>query len=59
MPYLFGGLVLLNALSLGYYLFVQQPAPTPTLKEAHDNLIKPISFINSAKYIPPPIGKKD
>lgn len=28
MPYLFGGLVVLNAAMLGYYLFLQQPTST-------------------------------
>ncbi|MGP5514832.1 hypothetical protein [Psychrobacter alimentarius] len=59
MPYLFGGLVLLNAITLGYYLFLQQPSTTQTLKVAQEDITQPLAFTNSAKYIPPMIGTKD
>lgn len=59
MPYLFGGLVLLNAITLGYYLFLQQPSTTQTLKAAQADINQPLDFTNSAKYIPPMIGTKD
>ena len=59
MPYLFGGLVVLNAITLGYYLFLQQPTTTQTLKAAQDNIIQPLEFINSAEYIPPIIGTRE
>ncbi len=59
MPYLFGGLVLLNALALGYFLFVKQPATTQSLQEAQAQITQPLDFTNSAKHIPPPIGTKD
>ncbi len=59
MPYLFGGLVLLNAVMLGFYLFVQQPTTTQSLQTARSELIRPIPFTNSAVNIPPPIGSKD
>ena len=59
MPYLFGGLVVLNAITLGYYLFLQQPTTTQTLKAAQDNITQPLEFINSAEYIPPIIGTKE
>lgn len=59
MPYLFGGLVLLNALLFGYYSFIQQPSQTQSLKTAQAQLTEPIAFSNSAKHIPPPIGNKD
>lgn len=59
MPYLFGSLVILNALVLGNYLFLQQPSNTKSLQQAQAALTQPISFSNSAKYIPPPIGNKD
>lgn len=59
MPYLFGGLVVLNALTLGYYLFLQQPSMTQTLKVATDEITQPLAFSNSAKYIPPAIGSKE
>ena len=59
MPYLFGGLVLLNAITLGYYLFLQQPSTTKTLKAAQEDITQPLAFTNSAKYIPPMIGTKD
>ena len=58
MPYLFGGLVVLNAVTLGYYLFLQQPSTTQTLKAAQDEITQPLAFINSAEYIPPVIGSK-
>lgn len=59
MPYLFGGLVLLNAITLGYYLFVQQPTTTQSLQIAQAEITQPLVFKNSAEYIPPPIGSKD
>ena len=59
MPYLFGGLVLLNAITLGYYLFLQQPSTTQTLKAAQEDITQPLAFTNSAKYTPPMIGTKD
>lgn len=59
MPYLFGGLVLLNALTLGYYLFLQQPTTTQTLKAAQDDITQPLAFTNSAAYIPPVIGARE
>ncbi|ERL56929.1 hypothetical protein [Psychrobacter aquaticus] len=59
MPYLFGGLVLLNAITLGYYLFLQQPAATQTLKAAKADITQPLEFTNSAKYIPPAIGTRE
>ena len=58
MPYLFGGLVVLNAITLGYYLFVPQSTTTQTLKAAQDNITQPLEFINSAEYIPPIIGTR-
>jgi len=59
MPYLFGGLVLLNAVMLGYYLFVQQPTSTESLQAAQAELTHPMTFTNSAKHIPPLIGTKE
>ena len=59
MPYLFGGLVVLNAVTLVYYLFLQQPTTTQTLKAAQDNITQPLEFINSAEYIPPIIGTRE
>lgn len=58
MPYLFGSLVVINAITLGYYLFLQQPSSTQTLKAAQDEITQPLVFINSAEYIPPVIGSK-
>ena len=58
MPYLFGSLVVINAITLGYYLFLQQPNTTQTLKAAQDEITQPLAFINSAEYIPPVIGSK-
>lgn len=59
MPYLFGGLVLLNAITLGYYLFAPQPSMTPSLQAAQAELTQPLEFSNSAVHIPPLIGTKD
>ncbi len=59
MPYVFGGLVLLNAIMLGYYLFIQQPTPTESLQAAQSELMHPITFTNSAKHVPPLIGTKE
>ncbi|MBF0659360.1 hypothetical protein IPZ60_11475 [Psychrobacter sp. NG25] len=59
MPYLFGGLVVLNAITLGYYLFLQQPSTTQTLKSAQESIAQPLEFTNSAQYIPPVIGTRD
>ncbi|OXL22825.1 hypothetical protein [Psychrobacter sp. DAB_AL32B] len=59
MPYLFGGLVVLNAATLGYYLFLQQPTTTQTLKAAQEDIIQPLAFTNSAEYIPPIIGTRE
>ncbi len=59
MPYLFGSLVILNALTLGYYLFFQQPPMTQTLTAAKSDITQPLVFANSAKYLPPIIGTKD
>jgi len=44
---------------LGYYLFLQQPSTTQTLKAAQEDITQPLAFTNSAKYIPPMIGTKD
>lgn len=59
MPYLFGVLVVLNAMMLGYYLFLQQPSVTQTIKSAQDEITQPLAFTNSAEYIPPVIGSKE
>ncbi len=59
MPYLFGGLVLLNALMLGYYLFVQQPTSTKSVQAAQTELTNQVAFTNSAEHIPPLIGTRD
>ena len=59
MPYLFGGLVILNAATLSYYLFLQQPPISQSMQQAQKALIHPVDFINSAEHIPPIIGSKD
>ncbi len=59
MPYLFGGLVVLNAITLGYYMFIQEPSSTASSQAARAEITHPITFSNSAKHIPPPIGSKD
>ncbi len=59
MPYLFGSLVVLNAVALGYYLFLEQPTSTQSVQDAKAELTQPVSFTNSAEYIPPVIGTLD
>lgn len=59
MPYVFGGLVVMNALLLGYYLFLQQPSATESVQAAQTELTHEITFINSAEHAPPLIGTKD
>ena len=58
MPYLFGGLVLLNAITLGYYLFVPQDSTTHSLQTAQADITRLLPFTN-AKHIPPQIGTRD
>ncbi len=59
MPYLFGGLVLLNALMLSYHLFVEQPTSTKSVQAAQAEITNPIAFTNNAKHIPPLIGTRE
>lgn len=59
MPYLFGGLIVLNAVVLISYLFFQQPSTTKSLKQAKAEITQPIEFMNSSEYIPPLIGDRD
>lgn len=59
MPYLFGGLVLLNAVMLGYYLMVQPPTTTKSLQAVQADITRPLAFVNTAQYIPPQIGDKE
>lgn len=59
MPYLFGALVVLNAITLGYYLFLQQPTTTQSLQQAQAEITQPLVFANSAAYIPAPIGNNE
>ena len=59
MPYLFGSLVILNAVTLGYYLFFAQPSTTQTLQTAQQSINQPLTFTNSAEYIPPAVGNKN
>lgn len=59
MPYVFGGLVVLNAVVLSYYLFLKPPAVSSSVEQAQAAIAAPIEFSNSATFIPPPIGKKE
>ncbi|MES1965796.1 hypothetical protein M0N77_10770 [Psychrobacter sp. AH5] len=59
MPYVFGGLILVNAAVLISYLFFQQPSSTESLKQAQVELVNPIAFTNNSKYLPPLIGDKE
>lgn len=59
MPYVFGGLILVNAAVLISYLFFQQPSSTESLKQAQAELVNPIAFTNNSQYLPPLIGDKE
>lgn len=59
MPYLFGGLVVVNAIVLGFYLFLKEPTDTKSLQMAKAEIQQPLDFVNSAQFIPPPIGSKN
>ena len=58
MPYVFGVLVVLNALMLGYYGFLSPEKEPESLSAAKATLAQPIEFSNSAEHIPPLIGSK-
>ena len=58
MPYLFTGLVALNALALSYFMFFQTPQPTQSLQQAQAEVVKPIEFQNSSSELPALIGTK-
>lgn len=59
MPYLFGALVVANAIVLGFYLFLKEPSDTKSLQMAKAEIQQPLPFANSAEFIPPPIGSKE
>lgn len=59
MPYIFGVLVILNALMLGYYIFVPQDQDAQSLQSAKAALTQPIDFDNASAHVPPLIGTKD
>ena len=59
MPYVFGVLVILNALMLGYYIFVPQDQDTQSLQSAKAALTQPINFDTSSAKVPPLIGTRD
>lgn len=56
MPYAFGALVVANALLLGYYLFLYEPAPSDSVTEVQAQISNPISFENTSEHLPPIIG---
>lgn len=58
MPYLFGVLVILNALMLGYYIFLSPPHESSGLEGSKAALVQPIEFSNSSEHLPPEIGTK-
>lgn len=58
MPYVFGVLVILNALMLGYYIFFPQAPDSQSLQSAQSALVQPIAFENSSAHVPPLIGTK-
>lgn len=59
MPYVFGVLVILNALMLGYYIFFPQEQDSQSLQSAKTALVQPIEFANSSAHVPPLIGTRD
>ena len=58
MPYVFGSLIVLNAVVLISYLFFLQPMTTESFKQAQAEITQPIEFTNSSERIPPLIGDK-
>lgn len=58
MPYLFGVLVLANALMLGYYIFVPQHPNSASMDSAQAALTKPIEVSYTSEHVPPLIGTK-
>ncbi|WP_227428993.1 hypothetical protein [Psychrobacter sp. I-STPA6b] len=56
MSYLFTGLVIINALVLGYFMFLHEPQPTASVQQAKAELSQPIDFQNSSSEVPPLIG---
>ena len=58
MPYVFGVLFLLNALMLGYYIFMPPKPNSASLDSAKASLTQPIDFTNSSDKVPPIIGTK-
>lgn len=59
MPYIFGGLVVVNALLLAFFIFLHQPnSQTDSVKSAKAQLTQPIEFENSTEKLPPLIGEK-
>ncbi len=59
MPYLFAGLLVLNALVFGFYGFIHKDATSNTYKQAVAQIKTPIAFTNVSNEIPPIIGEKD
>ena len=58
MPYLFGLLVLANALVLGYYIFVPQHPDSASLEATQSTITKPIEVSYTSAHVPPLIGTK-
>lgn len=56
MPYVFGLLVLANAVLLGYFLLV--PQRDTSMEKAKSQLTAPTAFTNTTNELPPEIGKK-
>ncbi len=56
MHYVFAGLVGLNAILLGYYVFAHDGIDNASANKVKSSLTKEISFKNSSKDIPPLIG---
>lgn len=58
MPYLFGLLVVINAVVFAFYLFVHEPKDSATVQAARVALPEQVSFENTSSNSAPEIGTK-
>lgn len=58
MPYLFGLLVIANALLFAFFVFVHEPKTDDSVATMQASLTQPISFENTSEHTPPLIGTK-
>lgn len=58
MPYVFAGLLVLNALMFGFYGFLHKDSHSETYNQAVAQIKTPVAFTNVSNEIPPMIGTK-